>query len=476
MGDKDYESAYASFVGRIDDIEKQIACDATSEHIRALPVYLRLFTSGHVLCKLLAVYAYEVLQRLRHYADANRLFEFLLDEQATFMQTSRAKWFERLALNRESHLNDALGALDALAAGLADTAHVRRAGRLGLYLRLVKMSQTKRYLAKVKTFKERVERVCEQVGTFDYAQAPTVNIEGTVLHSEYIPGRKNIFVQNFEASSSSASSPVKQQTTSNEENDEQNRDDSDDNTPAAAATQSEVLIKNRYGISVEQVALTHYIKNLNFTNGKLFKCKHMMNTKEFDCILQTALGKHCETSVLHILFGLLFWDIVWDDRVADVFVDRYQSAPLDLQSDHFYLNRQQVIDERLASLAQSSIDTICSMYDECWKKNMSIECQLVNWSLFESVDELIGLVKCFRVEQLCALCEAMSKQFRYFRSGGPDLIVWSTKSAKLNFVEVKGPGDRLSCKQIMWLDFFVKNDIDCEVCYVKGANSKRLRD
>ena len=35
-------------------------------------------------------------------------------------------------------------------------------------------------------------------------------------------------------------------------------------------------------------------------------------------------------------------------------------------------------------------------------------------------------------------------------------------------VEVKGPGDRLSTKQILWLDYFVAVGVSAEVCYVKG--------
>jgi len=35
---------------------------------------------------------------------------------------------------------------------------------------------------------------------------------------------------------------------------------------------------------------------------------------------------------------------------------------------------------------------------------------------------------------------------------------------------VKGPGDRLSTKQILWLDYLTRLGVDAEVCYVKGQN------
>jgi len=37
-------------------------------------------------------------------------------------------------------------------------------------------------------------------------------------------------------------------------------------------------------------------------------------------------------------------------------------------------------------------------------------------------------------------------------------------------VEVKGPGDRLSTKQILWLDYLTRLGVDAEVCYVKGQS------
>jgi len=38
----------------------------------------------------------------------------------------------------------------------------------------------------------------------------------------------------------------------------------------------------------------------------------------------------------------------------------------------------------------------------------------------------------------------------------------------VQIVEVKGPGDRLSTKQILWLDFLTRIGVDAEVCHVKG--------
>ena len=52
------------------------------------------------------MYAFEVLQRLHKYNDANKLFEFLLYNQSLYLLSYRSKWFERVALNYESHLKN----------------------------------------------------------------------------------------------------------------------------------------------------------------------------------------------------------------------------------------------------------------------------------------------------------------------------------------------------------------------------------
>lgn len=174
------------------------------------------------------------------------------------------------------------------------------------------------------------------------------------------------------------------------------------------------------------------------------------------------------------LFGILFWDIIFDKTVDNVFVDKFQTRPLDIQSDLFYLNRKNSIDSKLELLSNAPIDFICDLYACNWELYWGYECSLVSWGLFQNLEELLGLVRCFQSEQLRQLFWNFCLNYRYFRSGGPDLVIWSTETSQCKFVEVKGPGDKLSEKQIVWLDFFMNTGISCEVCYVKGKNSKRF--
>lgn len=41
---------------------------------------------------------------------------------------------------------------------------------------------------------------------------------------------------------------------------------------------------------------------------------------------------------------------------------------------------------------------------------------------------------------------------------------------KYRIVEVKGPSDKLSSKQMLWLDYLLANGVTAEVCYVEGES------
>ncbi|KAG0054639.1 hypothetical protein BGZ83_010767 [Gryganskiella cystojenkinii] len=65
-------------------------------------------------------------------------------------------------------------------------------------------------------------------------------------------------------------------------------------------------------------------------------------------------GYHSENSILATLFGLLFWDILFLPQPG-VFETSYQSEPLDLRTDAFFLQRQDIIMERIEKIAGSTV-------------------------------------------------------------------------------------------------------------------------
>nr|XP_009679785.1 PREDICTED: fanconi-associated nuclease 1 isoform X1 [Struthio camelus australis] len=204
--------------------------------------------------------------------------------------------------------------------------------------------------------------------------------------------------------------------------------------------------------SVEELALTHYRQN------------------GFD------QGIHGEGSTFITLYGLLMWDIIFMDDIPDVFRNCYQTSPLDLYTDSFYENRRDVIEARLQQLHTASSATLTKLITDIWTTQEGKAAALVSWGRFISLQQVQSLVSCLGGMFLSGVFRRLSKDLRHCKGGLPDLVVWSTHSNHFKLVEVKGPNDRLSYKQIIWLSELKKLGAAVEVCHVQavGAKSKRL--
>ncbi|KAK3548646.1 hypothetical protein QTP70_015930 [Hemibagrus guttatus] len=203
--------------------------------------------------------------------------------------------------------------------------------------------------------------------------------------------------------------------------------------------------------SVEELALAHY-RELGFDQGI-----------------------HGEGSTFSTLFGLLMWDIVYMN-VSDVFRTSYQTCPLDLYTDCFYENRKEAIEARAELLSEASTETLQELLAEVWNSQEGRVCALVNWERFSCLQQAQSLVACLGGQFLSGVILKMAKDYRHSKGGLPDLVVWNTSNNSYKLVEVKGPNDRLSQKQQIWLDELQKLGADVEVCHVTaiGARGARL--
>ncbi|NXE74031.1 FAN1 nuclease, partial [Cochlearius cochlearius] len=204
--------------------------------------------------------------------------------------------------------------------------------------------------------------------------------------------------------------------------------------------------------SVEELALTHYRQN------------------GFD------QGIHGEGSTFITLYGILMWDIVFMDDIPDVFRNSYQTFPLDLYTDSFYENRRDAIEARLQQLHTASSETLAKLIADIWTTQEGKAAALVTWGRFSSLQQVQSLVSCLGGMFLSGVFRRLSKDLRHCRGGLPDLVVWRTHTNHFKLVEVKGPNDRLSHKQMIWLSELKKLGAAVEVCHVQavGGKSKRL--
>ncbi|XP_075713990.1 fanconi-associated nuclease 1 [Rhinoderma darwinii] len=203
--------------------------------------------------------------------------------------------------------------------------------------------------------------------------------------------------------------------------------------------------------SVEELALAHY-RELGFDQGI-----------------------HGEGSTFSTLYGLFMWDIIFMEGIPDVFRNSYQAFPLDLYTDRFYENRKDAIENRLQLLQDSRTEVLHDMMADVWNTHLG-ESALVSWERFSSLQQAQGLVSCLGGSILSEICRKMSKDIRHCKGGLPDLVVWNVQKKMFKLVEVKGPNDRLSHKQMVWLHELRKMGADVEVCHVVsiGAKSNRL--
>ncbi|KAJ2708688.1 hypothetical protein H4R19_004628, partial [Coemansia spiralis] len=172
-------------------------------------------------------------------------------------------------------------------------------------------------------------------------------------------------------------------------------------------------------------------------------------------------GLHSENALPTTLFALLFWEVIFHP-LPGVLDTEYQSQPLDMGSESFYPSRRALVDARLDDIAAGRFT---STIRDVYARECGAECVGVSWDL--TCDQLLAVATCLGGQRLAVLCRVLATEYRLKRSGFPDLCLWNAEAGKVLFVEVKGPGDKLSETQQDWLDILVTNGIGAEVCLVR---------
>ncbi|XP_022410349.1 fanconi-associated nuclease 1 isoform X2 [Delphinapterus leucas] len=183
-------------------------------------------------------------------------------------------------------------------------------------------------------------------------------------------------------------------------------------------------------------------------------------------------GIHGEGSTFSTLYGLLLWDVIFMDGIPDAFRNAYQAAPLDLCTDSFFASRAPAIEARLRQIHGAPAESLRAWVAAAWQAQEGRVASLVSWDRFASLQQAQDLVSCLGGPILSGVCRRLATDFRHCRGGLPDLVVWSSRSHHVKLVEVKGPSDRLSQKQMIWLDELHRLGADVEVCHVAAVGAK----
>ncbi|XP_072747901.1 fanconi-associated nuclease 1 [Anoplolepis gracilipes] len=181
-------------------------------------------------------------------------------------------------------------------------------------------------------------------------------------------------------------------------------------------------------------------------------------------------GVHCEGAFPVTLFVTLFWDEIYNMNIPGTYVSLYQDAPLDLYSSEFYENRKEQIDMKLQIIRKLDSETLSRHLKTKFDLHREYT-SLYHGTLFDDSNNFQEIAFCLGVEGIVGICERLIHNYRLWRAGFPDLIVWNAHTKQYKIVEVKGPKDSLSTKQQLWLDYLNHLGLNTEVCYCKSNTS-----
>ncbi|GAA4445810.1 hypothetical protein GCM10023189_00160 [Nibrella saemangeumensis] len=149
------------------------------------------------------------------------------------------------------------------------------------------------------------------------------------------------------------------------------------------------------------------------------------------------------------LFGLVFWDIIYDANVQAIH-HPLQRTPSDFYLPDFYMKREDLIKKRLSELATADDWRIHT--ERIYNEKHGITNVLVDWNeeLLSLVHRLVALLE---PAQLRLILLEMARSLRENTRGFPDLLIWQ-EDGQYEFVEVKSPTDHLGAQQLHWLQYF----------------------
>ena len=169
---------------------------------------------------------------------------------------------------------------------------------------------------------------------------------------------------------------------------------------------------------------------------------------------------HVENSLLRSLFGLVFWKAIFAP-LPGAFFNPYQTRPADLHAEDFAANRKDLIGclGRAVLEGQFGVKALHQAYAD----KQGLANPFVDWRLNAAflADGWMAIGN----SHLHAVFTRMWQDMKRNCSGFPDLF-WLGVQGDYEFIEVKGPGDRLQKHQSRWLSFFVEQGIPCRVVYV----------
>lgn len=172
-------------------------------------------------------------------------------------------------------------------------------------------------------------------------------------------------------------------------------------------------------------------------------------------------GFHCEGGIIKTIFAYLMYDILFLP-LPNIFQTEFQTCPLDLHTDSFYVCRMSEINHRLMEISNGEGVRIVR---EIWKKEAERQTCVIGLDWKFEINEVCEVVECLGGETLSVICKVLCQEYQQRSSGMPDLFLWDYDKKKAKFVEVKSENDRLSDTQRVWIDVLTGAGVETELCH-----------
>lgn len=166
---------------------------------------------------------------------------------------------------------------------------------------------------------------------------------------------------------------------------------------------------------------------------------------------------HCENRIWKKLFGLLFWDILFNNESSSIYND-FEKRPRDLETGKFYERFKVEIEQRLRTL--DAADAVQRDLLTTVMRHYGVANSIFRWraTMLDEIRALLPLVPASALQQML---RRMAQDYGSNHSGFPDLLVVRGGSAR--FVEIKAEGDQLRRNQLKQILAMQKAGLDVEV-------------
>ncbi|KAK6519513.1 hypothetical protein TWF281_003340 [Arthrobotrys megalospora] len=179
-------------------------------------------------------------------------------------------------------------------------------------------------------------------------------------------------------------------------------------------------------------------------------------------------GFHCEGGIIKTIFAYLMYEILFLP-LPNIFQTEFQTCPLDLHTDSFYVCRMSEINHRLMEISNGEGARIVR---EIWKQEVERQTCVIGLDWGFEINEICEVVECLGGETLGVICKVLCQEYQQRSSGMPDLFLWDYERRKAKFVEVKSENDRLSDTQRVWIDVLTGAGVETELCHAIDGGKK----